>query len=50
MENNLIELPNEWQIKVTKENQNMIKDFFTKEELESVRESIIYFNSLLDSF
>jgi hypothetical protein len=31
MENNLTELPNRWQIKVTKENQNMIKDFFTKE-------------------
>lgn len=31
MENNLTELPNRWQIKVTKENQNMVKDFFIKQ-------------------
>lgn len=31
MKNNLTELPNRWQIKVTKENQNMVKDFFIKQ-------------------
>ena len=31
MENNLTELPNRWQIRVTKENQNMVKDFFIRQ-------------------